>query len=481
MNKKMLINVLGKILFFESLLMVIPLLVSLYYKEDIGIIKSFILVIALEGILGLALASSKLEDRSFHTREGFVLVGLAWILLSFFGALPFVLSGYIPYLADAFFELSSGFTTTGASILSDVESLPRSLLFFRSFTHLIGGMGVLVFVLAVFPNIGSSSVHVMKAEVPGPSFGKLKSRVSHTARILYIIYLAMTLVTIIFLFLGGLSLFDSSLLAFGAAGTGGFGIRNTSISIFNSLYIEIVLIVAMVVFGVNFNLYYFLLNKNFKAVFENEELRLYLKILFGSIALICLNLSLSGYGFLKALRDASFSVASLMTTTGYSTADFGLWPGFSQLVLLGLFFTGAMAGSTAGGLKISRVGVLLKSAKAQFLRAKNPQRYVSIKYEGKALDDTYLSSILNYLVIYILIFLVAIFIVSLEAPDFLTAFSTVATTLNNVGPGLGQVGPTSNFSQYSQAMKVFLSLIMITGRLEIFPILVLFAPSTYKN
>lgn len=481
MNKKMLINVLGKILFFESLLMVIPLLVGFYYKEDMGIIRSFVLVIVFEAILGLGLASRKLEDRSFHTREGFVLVGLAWILLSFFGALPFVLSGYIPSLADAFFELSSGFTTTGASILNDVEALPRSLLFFRSFTHLIGGMGVLVFVLAVFPNIGSSSVHVMKAEVPGPSFGKLKSRVSHTARTLYLIYLAMTLVTIIFLLLGGLPLFDSTLLSFGAAGTGGFGLKNGSISLYKSLYVELVLTIAMVLFGVNFNLYYFLLNKNFKTVLKNEELRLYLKILFGAIVLISLDLSLSGYGFLKALRDASFSVASLMTTTGYSTADFGLWPGFSQLILLGVIFTGAMAGSTAGGLKISRIGVLLKSAKAQFLRAKNPQRYVSTKYEGKALDDSFLLSVLNYLVIYIIIFVIALLIVSLEAPDFLTAFTSVAATINNIGPGLGQVGPAHNFSQYSQAMKVFLSLIMIAGRLEIFPILVLFAPSTYKN
>lgn len=481
MNKDIVRNVIGKVLIVEALLMVFPLLVSLYYQEDLAYTTSFIQVIIIEGILGFFLTKRKVKDYSFYTLEGFFVVAFSWIALSFFGALPFVLSGDIPSMVDAFFEVSSGFTTTGASILGDVEALAKSMLWWRSFTHLIGGMGVLVFALAIIPNADSETVYIMKAEVPGPQFGKLMSRVSQSARVLYIIYLVMTLITIVFLLFGGISLFDASLLAFGAAGTGGFGVRNGSILPYNSFYTEMVLATAMIIFGVNFNLYYALLNKNVKAVIENEELRLYLKIILLAVALITLNLVLKGSQVTTALRDSYFTVASIITTTGYSTADFGIWPLFSRSIILILMFTGAMAGSTAGGIKISRIGILIQSAKAEFKRIKNPNRLVLTKYEGKALEPSYLVSVLNYLVIYLLIFSALVLIVSLEAPDFLTAFSTVAATFNNIGPGLGLVGPTYNYSLYSPFIKIVLSIGMIMGRLEIFPILILFSRDTYKK
>lgn len=481
MNKDIVINVIGKILLVEALLMIFPFLVSLYYHEDLIYTSSFIIVILIESLLGFILTKRKVKDYSFYTLEGFFIVAFSWIVLSFFGSLPFVISGDIPSMVDAFFEISSGFTTTGASIIGDVEALAKSMLWWRSFTHLIGGMGVLVFALAIIPNSDSKTVYIMKAEVPGPQFGKLMSRVSQSARVLYIIYLAMTLITIVFLLLGGMPLFDATLLSFGAAGTGGFGVRNGSILPYDSLYTELVLATAMIIFGVNFNLYYALLNKNIKAVYENEELRLYLKIILIAISLITINLVLDGTSIKAALRDSYFTVASIITTTGYSTADFGLWPIFSKAILLVLMFTGAMAGSTAGGLKISRIGILIQSAKSEFKRMKNPNRLVLTKYEGKALESNYLVSVLNYLVIYILIFVALVLIVSLEAPDFITAFSSVAATFNNIGPGLGLVGPVYNYSLYSPFMKIVLSIGMIMGRLEIFPILILFSRDTYKK
>lgn len=480
MNKDIVINILGRIIGLNGILMVLPLIVSLYYREDPLYGLSFLILIVIQLGLGLALSKKKMKNKGFYTTEGFVVVALSWIILSFFGSLPFVISGSIPSLVDGFFEVSSGFTTTGASILTDVEALPKSMLWWRSFTHLVGGMGVLVFALAILPDAESDSVHIMRAEVPGPVFGKLLSRVAQSARVLYVIYLAMTLVVIVLLILGGLPIFDSTLLAFGAAGTGGFGVRNGSIAPYNSLYVELVLGLAMLIFGVNFNLYYLLLKKNYRDVFHNQELRLYLKIVILAIGLISLNLSLTGYGLGQALRDSFFTVASIITTTGYSTAGFDLWPVFSKTVLIGIMFTGAMAGSTAGGLKISRIGILLESAKSEFKRMKNPNRIVNTKFENKALGSQVLVPVLNYLVVYLLVFAALLLIVSWEAPDFTTAFSTVAATFNNIGPGLGKVGPSLSYSQYRPLVKFILSIGMIMGRLEIFPILVLFSRDTYK-
>lgn len=481
MNTRLIKNTLGRILLVEGGLLILPLLVSIYFREDLKIGLSFLAAIAISLVFYFGLNFKKAKDKSLYSKEGYVIVALSWLLISLVGSLPFVISGTIPSLIDAFFEISSGFTTTGASILTDVEALPRSMLWWRSFTHLIGGMGVLVLVLALLPNIGSDSVHVMKAEVPGPSFGKLRSRVSHSARTLYIIYLVMTAFVIGFLYLGGIGLFDSTLLAFGAAGTGGFALLNGSIAPYNNLYVEIVLTIAMLVFGVNFNLYYFFLQKDFKAFFKSEELKLYLFIVFMSIGLISLNLVTKGMALSQALRGSSFSVASIISTTGYSTADFGTWPLFSQSIILFLMFTGAMAGSTAGGLKMARIGVLIRAAKAQFKKVFSPNSYVSVNYEGKPIERSYLLSVLGYLLIYILIFAFGVFVVSLEAEDFTTAFSTIAATFNNIGPGLGAVGPSASYASYSQPMKLFLSIIMITGRLEIYPMLMLLNPRTYRN
>lgn len=479
MNLKMVAFILGRILQLEGLLMLLPLGVSIYYQEPIRYAVGFLATAGMTFIIGLLLSAKKVNLKNFYAKEGFVIVALSWLSMSFFGSLPFVFSGDIPQLVDAFFETASGFTTTGASILNDVEVLSRSMLWWRSFTHLIGGMGVLVFALAVIPKTESQSVHIMKAEVPGPIFGKLVSRLSSSARILYIIYLVMTLVVIILLWLGGLPLFDATTLAFGTAGTGGFGVRNGSILPYDSLYVEIVLGVGMMMFGVNFNLYYYLLLKHVKVVFKNEELRWYLGIVLGAIALITFNLYLQAQPISQALRDSFFAVASIVTTTGFSTADFNEWPLFSHVILLLLMFVGGMAGSTAGGLKVSRVGILVKTAIAEFKQTLHPNRIVSIQYEYKPLDYRTIKSVANYAIVYALVFIVILLSVSTETGDFTTAFSSVAATFNNIGPGLGDVGPANNFSFYSGFNKFILSIAMIMGRLEIFPILILLSGNTW--
>lgn len=473
--------VLGRILQIEGLLMLLPLIVSVLYKEPSRYILSFSAVAVLVFFIGMSLSTIKISTKGIYAKEGFVIVSLSWVLLSFFGALPFVLSGDIPSLIDAFFETASGFTTTGASILTDVEALSHSTLFWRSFTHLIGGMGVLVFALAVLPKTESESVHIMKAEVPGPTFGKLVSKLSSSARILYIIYLSMTVAVILLLWMGNVPFFESILLAFGAAGTGGFGVRNGSIAPYDSLYVEIVLGISMLLFGVNFNLYFMLLNKHVKEVFRNEELKWFFGITIGAILLITMDLSVDYQSIVMALRDSFFTVSSIITTSGFSTSDFGQWPLFSQLVLLGLMFIGGMAGSTAGGIKVSRIAIMFKTAIAELKRTAYPNRVVSIHFEEKPLGGRIIHSIVNYLIVYVFVFSAILLLVSREVPDFISAFSTVATTFNNIGPGLGIVGPASNFSFYSPLNKILLSFVMIMGRLEIFPILILFSPSIWRR
>lgn len=461
--------------------MLLPLTVSLFYREPARYLWSWAGTILLTFSLGWLLARRRDSMRKFYAKEGFVIVALSWLLLSLFGALPFVFSGDIPALVDAYFETASGFTTSGSSILTDVEALAHSMLWWRSFTHLIGGMGVLVFALAVLPKTESESVHIMRAEVPGPTFGKIVSKLSSSARILYLIYLAMTAVTIGLLLLAGLPLFDATTLAFGAAGTGGFGILNGSIAPYNNLAVEIILGIAMIVFGVNFNLYYFMLIKQFKTALTSEELKWYLGIIAGAILLITLNLSWAAYGPGQALRDSFFAVASIITTTGYSTADFGQWPLFSQVILLSLMFIGGMAGSTAGGLKISRIGILCKAAIAELKKTSSPNRVLALHFEKSALPQPTIRSVANYLIVYCLVFAAILLVISLDTPDFETAFSSVAATFNNIGPGLGAVGPAGSFAGYSDFSTGLLSLTMIMGRLEIFPILILFAPSTWQR
>lgn len=462
-------------------LMFFPIVVSLIYREPIRYLLSFLFTAILMVGIGFSFSRTKMNTHKLYAKEGFIIVALSWILVSAFGALPFVISGDIPSFVDAFFETSSGFTTTGSSILTDVEALSHSMLFWRSFTHLIGGMGVLVFALAVLPSSDSESVHIMKAEMPGPTFGKLVSRLSSTARILYIIYFVMTLVVIFLLWLAGLPLFDSLLLSFGVAGTGGFGIVNGSIAPYNSVAIELILGIAMLIFGINFNLFFLMVNKEFKQALKNEELKWYLRIVGISIVLISINLVMHAVPVLTSLRDSFFTVSSVITTSGFSTALFEHWPMFSQLILLLLMFIGGMAGSTAGGLKVSRIAILVKSGIAELKRAVRPNRVVTVQFENKLMDEKELNKIYSYVIIYAFIFVATTLMVSFEAPDFISAFSTVATTINNIGPGLGAVGPGGNFSMYSPFIKVVLSFIMIMGRLEIFPVLILLSPNTWRK
>lgn len=480
MNKRMIGFVIGRLLLLEAMLMVLPLGVSFIYGESLKYKGAYFGVIMLLIAMGLALSFKNPENMSIQGREGFVIVALSWILMSAFGALPFVITKEIPSFIDAFFETVSGFTTTGSSIITDLSLISRSNLFWRSFTHLVGGMGVLVLVLAIFPKHSPGSVHVMKAEVPGPTFGKLVSKLSTTARVLYKIYLVMTGIMIVLLMLGGLDWFESSLLAFGTAGTGGFGARNGSILPYNSAYVDIVLAVGMLVFGVNFNIYYFILIGKVKEALSNEELKYYLIIVGAAVALIFINISTTYKSMGHALRDIFFTVSSVITTTGFSTADFGKWPVFSQTLLLLLMFFGACAGSTAGGLKISRVIMMAKMFVAEIKQMISPNRVVSIKYEHKPLDSKVKKGVANYFIVYIGIFTVLLLVVSMTTDDFLTAFSAVAATFNNIGPGLGKVGPAFSFADMTDVSKIFLSFGMLAGRLELFPMLILFAPETWR-
>lgn len=480
MNKRMIGFVIGRLLLLEAMLMVLPLGVSFIYGESLKYKGAYFGVIMLLIAMGLVLSFKSPENMSIQGREGFVIVALSWILMSAFGALPFVITKEIPSFIDAFFETVSGFTTTGSSIITDLSLISHSNLFWRSFTHLVGGMGVLVLVLAIFPKHSPGSVHVMKAEVPGPTFGKLVSKLSTTARVLYKIYLVMTGIMIVLLMLGGLDWFESSLLAFGTAGTGGFGARNGSILPYNSAYVDIVLAVGMLVFGVNFNIYYFILIGKVKEALSNEELKYYLIIVGAAVVLIFINISTTYKSMGHALRDIFFTVSSIITTTGFSTADFGKWPVFSQTVLLLLMFFGACAGSTAGGLKISRVIMMAKMFVAEIKQMISPNRVVSIKYEHKPLDSKVKKGVANYFIVYIGIFTVLLLVVSMTTDDFLTAFSAVAATFNNIGPGLGKVGPAFSFADMTNVSKIFLSFGMLAGRLELFPMLILFAPETWK-
>ncbi len=473
--------VLGRIMLVEAGLMVFPLLVGLIYGERIHTVGSFLLTIGILIALGLLSGLKKPKSSRFYTKEGLVIAALSWLFLSVFGSLPFIFSGEIASPMNALFETISGFTTTGASILTDVEAMSHSMLFWRSFTHLIGGMGVLVLALAILPATTSESVHIMKAEVPGPTFGKLVSKLKDTARILYVIYLSMTAILIVLLMLGGMDWFDAAIHAFGAAGTGGFSNKATSVLYYNSAYLDIVLSIAMLAFGVNFYVYYLLLIRQARKAVRNEELRWYFVIVLVAVVLICLNLFKHYDNVLRMIRDAFFAVSSIITTTGFSTVDFGSWPLFSHAVLLLLMFLGACAGSTGGGLKISRVAVLLKSAAADIRRVKEPRQVIPVKFEGQVLDSDGARSIGRYFVIYIAVFVSLVLLICIDAPDFVTAFSAVAATFNNIGPGLGMVGPTYNYAEFSVFSKLILSMGMIAGRLELYPILVLFLPSTWRR
>ncbi len=481
MNYGMIRYILGRILLVEALLLGLPVIVGLIYREPWVNLQSLLLTILILLAVGIPMSWKRPRKTAFFAREGFSIVALTWFLMSFFGALPFVFGGTIPSLIDAFFETSSGFTTTGASILVNVEALPHSIMFWRSFTHLIGGMGVLIFALAIMPQVGADSVHLMKAESPGPSFGKMMSKVSQSARVLYIIYFSMTAILILLLVLGGMPLFDSMLHAFGAAGTGGFGIKNTSVGHYENSYVEVVLGIAMILFGVNFNVYFLLLARQFKSALRSEELRWYLGIITVAIGLICLNVSSLYDNSALMLKDVFFTVSSIITTTGFATRDFDKWPLTSHVILMFLMFCGAMAGSTGGGIKVSRIAIYIKTSLQELRHMISPNRVLPLKFEGKVIDRELLRGISFFFMTYMFFFSFCLLIVSLDAPNFITAFSAVAATLNNIGPGLDMVGPAGNYAQLSNLSKFTLSIAMIAGRLEIFPVLILLTPRTWRR
>ncbi len=480
MNYKIIIRILGRILFLEGLLLIIPLIVSLVYKENIYL--SFLIPIIFLLILGFSLSMVKTDNRNFYAKEGFVIVGLSWILMSIFGAFPFFISQEIPSYVDALFETVSGFTTTGATILSNVESLSKGMNFWRCFTHWIGGMGVLVFILAILPSSEGQNIHLLKAESTGPQVGKLVSKVRFTARILYLIYFALTLVEIILLLLGGRSLYDSICTSFATAGTGGFGLYNDSIASFN-LYCQIVIGIFMLIFGVNFNIYYLLLIGKVKQALKSEELRWYLGIVTFSIVSIAINLVLTlDYSIENAVNQSFFQVSSIITTTGFSNCDFNLWPSFSKFILFILMFIGACAGSTGGGIKISRIVILFKSLKREVNRLIHPNIVSHIKFEGETVDENVIKGVNSYFALLVFLFISTFVLISFDGKDLATNFTAAAACINNIGPGLTTiVGPMGNFSSFSVFSKIILSLSMLIGRLEIYPIIMLFIPKVWSK
>ena len=473
--------ILGRILLLEAVLLTPSLLLSVYFRESGRIQLGIAASMAVTLLMGFLMSFRPPAKKTFYAREGFVIVSLTWILLSLCGALPFFLSGAIPSPIDAFFETASGFSTTGASILTDIEAMPLSLLFWRSLTHLVGGMGVLVFVLAIMPKVESEAVHIMKAEVPGPVFGKLMAKVSNSARILYIIYLCMTGVLVVLLSFGGMPVFDSFLHAFGAAGTGGFSLKNASIGHYDSAWIEMVLAVAMILFGINFNLYYLLLIRQFKAVLKSEELHWYLGIIAISFTVIAFSVRSFYDSTGHLMRDVFFTVSSIVTTTGYATVDFDSWPLVTHVILLILMFCGAMSGSTGGGLKVTRIALLIKTGLQEVRHTISPNRRTPLKFDGKTVDSQLQRSITTYFMAYTLFFGASLLIISTQAPNFVTAFSAVAATINNIGPGLDMIGPTGNYAEFSNLSKLVLTFTMIAGRLEILPVLVLFSARTWRK
>ena len=483
MNVKSISRTVGLILLITGIFQLFPLLIAVIDHEPRNIL-AYIESLCLILLVGSALLLfSRGGNRMFSAQEGFAATGLSWIFMSAFGALPFFLSGQIPSYVDAFFEMVSGFTTTGASILTDVEALSRCNLFWRSFSHWLGGMGVLVFLLAVVPGArknGGTGIYLMRAESPGPSVDKLTPHLRQTAMILYGIYILLTALCIVCLLLGGMPVFDSFCIAFGTAGTGGFAIKNSSMGGY-SYFLQTVVTVFMFLFGVNFSLYYMLLLRKFKAVFKNEELRLYFGIAAGSIVLIAINISRMYNTVYEAVHHAAFQVVSIMTTTGYGTVDFEQWPAFSKAILLSLMFIGASAGSTGGGLKVSRVWLLMKSIRRTIRKALHPRGVQPVYMDGRAVSEEVCDNVNAYLAIYCVILVLSFAIISVDGFSIGTNFSAVASCFNNIGPGFELVGATQNFSIYSDLSKIILSLDMLLGRLEIFPLLLLLSPDTWSR
>ena len=479
MNYRMTVFIIGKMLGVESALLLIPALVAFIYKEKSGV--TFLIVSAVLCLIFLLFGRKAPENKRIYGKEGLVIVGSAWILWSLFGAMPFFISGTIPDYLDAFFETVSGFTTTGSTILVDIEALPRGMQFWRCLTHWIGGMGVLVFVMMLTSLDDDNSMHLMRAEVPGPEADKLVPKARRTARILYSMYFVLTAVEVVFLLFGGMDFYDALIHSFSTAGTGGFSNRNASVSFYDSAYIDGVITVFMILFGINFNLYFLIRMKNWKAALKNEEMHVYLGIILVSVSVISINVLGMYENIVHAFRYASFQVGSVITTTGFYTADYNLWPELSKTVLLSLMVVGACAGSTGGGIKVSRLLILLKSVRQEIKHMLHPKSVTVVKINGKKINRDTVHNVYIYFICYILILMGSVLLVSIDNFDFATSFSAVLTTLNNVGPGISLAGPVENFYEFSALAKIVFCLDMLVGRLEIFPYLLLLSPDLWRR
>lgn len=478
MNYRMISYTLGWVMRIEGAAMLLPFICSFIYNEQnkwVFLVSGLICF-----LVSIPMTLKTPKNKTMFAKEGFVIVALSWILISIFGAIPFILSGAIPNFIDALFETASGFTTTGASILSDVEVLPKSAIFWRSFTHWMGGMGVIVFLVALLPLSGGENLHLIRAESPGHTVGKLVPRVRSTAKILYGIYILFTFLEIILLLAGGCPLFDALTLSFGTAGTGGFAIRNSGIADYSS-YIQIVITIFMVIFGIDFSFYYLILMRKIKTAFKMEEVLIYIGIILVAITLIFFNIKGMFPNDADALKHTAFQVSAIITSTGYSTVDFDLWPQFAKTILLLLMFCGACTGSTGGGMKVSRIAILFKSIIKEIKVLAHPKTTLKIKMSGRPIEHETLRGINVFFISYMFIFALAFLLISLDDLDFTTNFTAVLTTISNIGPGLSKIGPTCNFSVYSGISKMIFTLVMIIGRLEIFPILVLFSKNTWKK
>ena len=477
MNYRMIAYILSRVLLILAGLMLLPLIAALVYGESV---LPFVVTILATALCGGVLLLFRPKTREIYAREGFTCVGLSWLAMSLLGCVPFVISGDIPHFVDAFFETVSGFTTTGASILNDIESLSRSGLFWRSFTHWIGGMGVLVFLMAVMPMSGERSMHIMRAEVPGPTVGKLVPRARQTARILYLIYTGFTVAETILLMCGGMSFYEALLHAFATAGTGGFSTRNASIAAFDSAYIEGVIAFFLILFGMNFNLFYLMLIGRVREAFKSEELHRYFEIILVSIGLIVLG-TFRQYGFLNSLRNGFFLTMTTLSTAGFCTQDYTLWPAYLQTLIVLLMFIGGCAGSTGGGLKLSRVMLFIRTAASDVGRVVNPRRVNRVEMDGKRVTPETTGAVYAYVALVMLILLGCTALVSLDGYDFSTNFTAALSCISNVGPGLGKIGPSGNFSIFSSFSKIVMAVTMLFGRLEIYAMLILFIPSTWTR
>ncbi len=478
MNYRIVLYTLGWVLNIEAVCLLLPLLSSLYFGEQNVFVYAFCILLCLA--VGLVLTVKPPKNKMMYPREGFVTVALSWIVISIFGAFPFVFTGYIPNFIEAFFETVSGFTTTGATVLKDIEALPKSLLLWRSFTHWIGGMGVLVFLVAILPLCGGKNMHLLRAESTGPSVSKLVPKVRSSAKILYCIYAFLTVLEVVLLVAGDMPLFDAVTTSFGTAGTGGFAVKNNSITGY-SPYIQNVVSVFMIIFGVDFTVYYLILMRKFRAGFRSEEVRGYLLIIAAAAIIVGIDCRHLYTSFGQNITHSLFQVSSIITTTGFATKDFDTWPELSKTILVLLMFIGACAGSTGGGMKVSRILISIKSIFKEIKLSARPNSLYKVKFSGRFVEHETMRSVNVYMASFAVIYVASLLVISLDNLDFTTNFTAVAATINNVGPGLALVGPTQNFSLYSNLSKLVLSFDMLVGRLEIFPMLILFSPYTWKK